>query len=81
MGRAEFDRMVGMLLTDRFFADKVFSDPQKVLSELGFSQKEIDTVTNFPQDEFKNLATTLDARLTRNKRTSSKQCFEDKPPS
>jgi hypothetical protein len=80
MNRAKFDRMVGMLLTDGYFAEQVFADPQGVLSELGFSQEEIDMVSKFPQEKFKSLAATLDTRLTRNKRTCSKKCFEDQPP-
>jgi len=77
MNRGKFDRMVGKLLTDKYFAKAVFADPHKVLSELGFSKKEINKVSKFPQTRFKSLAATLDTLLTRSKRTCSAECFEN----
>lgn len=75
------DRMIGMLLTDKKFADAVFADPSGVLSDLGFSEEEISCVAALPKEAFTHLADKLDARLTQDKLTSSKQCFDDNPAS
>jgi hypothetical protein len=69
------DRMVGMLLTDRYFADAVFADPEGVLTELGFGADEIEFVRKMDRSDFSALSDRLDYRLTQDQRTSSKECF------
>ena len=71
----EKDRLIGMLLTDKKFADAVFADPSGVLTELGFGRDEIEAVARLPQEKFRNLADTLDSRLTQDQATSSKHHF------
>ncbi|OQY25809.1 MAG: hypothetical protein B6244_14745 [Candidatus Cloacimonetes bacterium 4572_55] len=79
--REKRDRMLGMLLTDRKFADAVFEDPEKVLTDLGFGADEIETIKGIKRESFSHLSDKLDARMTQNQRTSSKECFPDEPPS
>ena len=73
--REKRDRLMGMLLTDRKFADAVFADPEGVLTDLGFGAEEIDAVKTLPRTDFSMLSDRLDARLTEEQRTSSKEHF------
>lgn len=70
------DRMMGMLLTDRKFADAVFADPEGVLTDLGFGTDEIESVKQMRQLDFSSLSDRLDSRMTQDQRTCSKECFE-----